>query len=174
MRIPTSLIVMPLLTAVPFGLAIHDQAGKKAVASVVAGPEDEARRDRERLAEYEAAAAREAAEHANASAVRLAKLDTVFGKDTASLGSLFGGARLGAAIPAALPDVLAASTRDGFLLPSFQQTDAMLASVHVEIVDSDNLDACQKLRDKLVATWGPSSRGVWLGPAQARATLTTG
>jgi len=176
MRIPTSLIVMSLLTAAPFGLAIYDQQGKRpAEASVAYGPEDEARRDRERLAEFEAEAAREAAEHENANAVRLAKLDTVFGTGTASLGSLFGGARIGAPIPTALPDLLGAATREGFLLPSFQQTDATLASIHVEVVERDNLDACQKLRAKLVATWGPSSRGVWLDPAtHSRATLTTG
>lgn len=182
MRIPTSVIVMSLVTATPFGLAIRDTLKKKPAADLedytLDDYERSTRRDRERLAEYEAEAAREAAERAKEATAKLVELDTVFGKQRASLGSLFTGAQIGSPASAPLQDKLDQVTSEGFIVASYEIDDeSAVRSLHVELESSydTTVDPCEALRDKLVTAWGPSSSGVWTEPStHMRASLTRG
>jgi hypothetical protein len=189
MRIPISVVVMSLLTAAPFALAIRDTVNekKKPTADELEelGLDDyerrSARRDRERLAEYEAEAAREAAERARDHEAKVAQLDTLYGKNKASIGSVFGvGVQIGGIVPDALERRVNELNREGFLLPTVEQTGTALVSLRVDIYsssydyNSSGEDACETLRNKLVGAWGPSSSGVWTDPAaHARAILST-
>src|SRR5688572_453781 len=97
MRIPTSVIVMSLLTAAPFGLAIRDTLNKKDVIAEDDDPfesEYGARSSRERreaLEEYEREAVREAEERARKKAQQVEQLNDLFGEKPASMGSLLEG-----------------------------------------------------------------------------------
>lgn len=182
MRIPTSVIVMSLLTAAPFGMAIRDTLTKKQPADVL--DEDEyrygtrdhrdARRDREALEQYEREMAREAEERARKREEALAVLDKLYGSQPASLGSLFDGIVIGADAGNFQPDAarrrIDRASRDGYVSVSFDVDQTALRGVTVHISGADYSDdvvvePCDRLRDQLVAAWGPSNNGAWLDPA---------
>ncbi len=178
MRIPTSVVVMSLLTAVPFGLGIKDTLSKKQSSSFdedeldLGGDRARARAREARYAEYEREAAREAEERTVRREERTAKLDLLYGKHPASLGSLFDGIRLGADAgsfqPEAARERIYDATRDGFLNVVFDVDTTALRGVTVEIstVDySESVDeTCEKLRDKLTTAWGRGTGSTWLDP----------
>ena len=99
MRIPASVIVMSLVTAVPFGLAIRDTARHHDNAA-----DDEVDFDgtatarRERVADmkaYEEQEAKDKAEAAERRALVVKRFHEMYGAQPASLGSLFDGIKLG-------------------------------------------------------------------------------
>jgi len=172
MRIPTSVIVMSVVTAVPFGLAIRD--------TLHGHPKDDAfdyDRDasRERvLREAEERADRQAElelerERADAEARRDAVIPRLVGTAPASLGSLFRGLTLGAPAGSFQPE----GTRQAI------QEVADVASVSFD-VDAISLnaveitldDGCEKLAQRLRTVWGPADHGRWADPvAHRRASL---
>src|SRR5688572_13929492 len=125
MRIPPSVIVMSLVTAVPFGLAIRDTLNEKdarAAGGLDDYGDDDGYKGRERsaeLAEYEAEMAREAAEREARSKERLTQLDQLYGAKAASMGTLLDGIELGAGAGSFQPEHVRRRiehvTRDGFI-----------------------------------------------------------
>jgi hypothetical protein len=101
MRIPPSVMVMSLLTAVPFGLGIRDTLNSKNRDRSERERMESAKREKERAMSYEAQAAYEAearrAEEDRQELVReqLAKLDQLYGANPAHMGTLFDGVVLG-------------------------------------------------------------------------------
>jgi hypothetical protein len=191
MRIPPSVIVMSLLTAAPFGMAIKETLAKKHPVEEVDewGLDYErrsARQDKEALAEYEAERARDAEERAEKRIANIAKLDQLFGKTPASMGSLLEGIALGADAgdfqPEATRERIERASEDGMLSVSFEADEKRLHSVSIALdgreYDStlDTMtDYCEPLREKLVAAWGrPSLGSTWLDETtHQRATLVT-
>src|SRR3954452_20087102 len=94
MRIPPSVIVMSLVTAVPFALAVHDtmKPHEKTYEEMT---------DEEREAKFEAEMQKEAADQAARDAAETASVatrdKTLLGAKPAQLGSFFGTAHLGTA-----------------------------------------------------------------------------
>lgn len=177
MRIPTSVIVMSLLTAAPFGMAIRDTLNKKPVVSEALESYGDESYSRRRIAEYEAEAAREATLEAvdkeRAARERLARLNSLFGAEKASLGS-FLGVQLSAPNNDALETKLRDLEADDFVTVSPVLVNEALASVRVYINDGrdSTTSSCEELRSKLTAAWGPSVNGTWINSAtHQRATL---
>jgi len=183
MRIPVSLIVMPILTAAPFAMAIRDTVkDKKPAAEDVSDYSDYSDRGREahherRMAEYEAEMERERAAEAAKRKEQLQELDGIFGTEKASLGAKFDNLALGSPRTAALENKIALLQRDGFITPAFEGESETVEYLHVEIdstlpVSYDLEEPCSALREKLVAAWGPSGNGTWLNATtMQRATL---
>lgn len=175
MRIPVSVVVMSLLTATPFALAIRDTLNKKPVPADEDPEYDDydasERRDRAALAEYEAEQARDKAERLEARAEKLEKLDLVFGPSPATMGALFEGAQVGSRADDDLRDKILEATEehDGFLAPSIVADETRVLEAQVSIsyseYDHDNdtmINACDTLKDKLVKAWGRPVENVWL------------
>ena len=161
MRIPTSVIVMSLLTAVPFGLGLRDTLTRKDVASDDAVSRDEA------IAEYERELAREAEAREQQNRKRVERLDSLIGETPAHMGSLFDGIVLGADAgsfqPVSARGRIERASEDGFITVAFSADAIALRSVSVQGSDADD---CESLRDKLTV-WGPSQGGAWSAPATA-------
>ncbi len=183
MRIPPSVFVMALVTAVPFGLGIRDTLTAKRVAGSDAWEglaDGQSRAERERqLADYEAEQRREDAEREARAAQHIAQLDQLFGPKPAAMGALFDGVQLGAAgadLPQDVRKRLDDTMRDGFITVTFDGDDSALFVVAVTLAsDDDARDTCDQLGAKLAAAWGHSVAGVWIDPAaHQRATLVTG
>lgn len=188
MRIPPSVIVMSLLTAAPFGMAICDTLTKKQPAEEVDEWGDygarSARQDREALAEYEAERAREAEARAETRTLKIAKLDQIYGPRKASMGFLLHGITLGADASSFQPEATRArierESEDGTFAVSFDADEKRLHGVTVSL-DGRDYDAeldtmttlCDPLHEKLVAAWGrPSLGSTWLDDTtHQRATL---
>lgn len=185
MRIPPSVIVMSVLTAVPFGLGIRDTLAHKDVSA-----EDEygdaldftgkrsARERRAELAAYEADLAREALEREMRAKERLAKLDQLYGAKVASMGPFLDGLALGADAGSFQPEHVRArierATRDGFLNVGFGVDATTLNAVNVYVTTDfdETSDPCQMLSEKLTDAWGHATNGTWLDPqTHQRATL---
>lgn len=175
MRIPPSVIVMSVVTAVPFGLGIrdtlkHQDAGADELDDGFDfGSRKRSARERAELAAYEAELAREAAEREAQNRARIATLDQLYGAAPAAMGSLFEGLTLGAAgafPPEYVRTRIERANRDGFVTVSFDTDATSLTGVEVTVIsDYEVGDACDTLDDKLVAAWGKSTNGVWLNPA---------
>jgi hypothetical protein len=183
MRIPTSVIVMSVVTAVPFGLGIRDTLKKKDVSAEEFDGDDSGRsrygqRSRE-LEEYEAEMRREQLEREAKSREKLAQLDQLIGDRPAQMGSLFDGITLGAGAGSFQPENVRRrienATRDGFMLVTFDADAATLNGVTVNIYsDYQTEDACEKMAEKLGDAWGKSPTMSWLDkPAHQRATFDT-
>jgi hypothetical protein len=189
MRIPTSVIVMSLLTAAPFGLAIRDTLTKKQQPAFA---EDEwgdygrdHRSDSKALAEYEAEMQREADARAEKRKKQVEKLDQLYGQTKASMGTLLDGVFLGADAgnfqPEATRQRIEKETESGFLDVSFDADAKALRSVTIALSARDYdpdlgevVNLCEPLHDKLVTAWGPSMSGTWLDEVRhVRATLDT-
>ncbi len=182
MRIPTSVIVMSVLTAAPFGLGIRDSLKAKPAVTYEGEIVDDddrhsARRDHAALAEYEAEAAREAAEEKVKRAKKLESLDTLFGVEPASIGSWLGSPTVGSMVTEKMHIKVDELSNDGLFIPTMDDRADRLRSVTVQIssydYEMDTEKVCGMLRDKLTAAWGRSVRGTWLNAAtHQRATLT--
>lgn len=177
MRIPPSVIVMSLLTAVPFGLGIRDALSGKdrsidehgAIMLEAAPSERERQRE---LEEYEAALREEAlqreAEQQERSA-RYARLTELVGPKVASMGPLLAGGELGAPIESVRSGAMAERIqrlRDGGVVDLSFETytgaiDAVQAYVKTAI---DDHVTCPAFWDKLEAAWGTPTNGVWRDP----------
>jgi len=165
MRIPTSVIVMTCVTAIPFGLAIRStvierQRAREAVelAKRLEVEREQARVEEERLEAQLAAA--EKAKHD-------AALASLFGKDRATLGTAFGFALDDRPSGDAITKVEVA-LRDQ--TPVFERgRDDRVIGVQLQLGEQD----CDAIRARLDGTWGKSDAyGVWLDPAHHhRATI---
>lgn len=166
------MIVMGLLTAVPFGLAIRDTANHSSAASGDGIDLTGAKKaEREKLAAYERAERAQEAREAQAKRRKAQFVGSLFGKTPASMGSFLDGITLGANAETFQPDAtqrrIYDADRAGFATVEFA-TDDILRAVTVEVRATD----CDDLREKLTAAWGPSVGSVWLDPAtHQRASL---
>ncbi len=186
MRIPTSVIVMSLLTAAPFGLAIRDTLTKKQPSLA----EDEwgdyggsTRQDSKALAEYEAEMRREADARAEKRREQIEKLDQLYGSTKGSMGMLLDGVFLGADAgnfqPEATRQRIERETESGFVDVAFDVDAKALRGVTIALSARDYdpdlgevVNLCEPLHEKLVAKWGPSTNGTWLDEVRhVRATL---
>ncbi|HSD87612.1 MAG TPA: hypothetical protein VLB44_08855 [Kofleriaceae bacterium] len=171
MRIPPSVIVMGLLTAVPFGLAIRDTAKHQAASADGIDLTGSKKAERERLAAYQRAEREQEAREAEAKNRREQFVASLFGKTPASMGSFLEGITLGANAETFQPDAtqkrIYEAARSGLANVEFA-TEDILHAVKVEVRAVD----CDTLRDKLTAAWGRSVGSVWLDPAtHQRASL---
>lgn len=185
MRIPTSVIVMSLVTAVPFGLGVRDTLKKKDVTAdefddgLDFGSKRSARERRAELEEYEAELRREEEAREAKTKEKLAKLDQLFGAKPAQMGTLLDGIRIGAGAGAFQPeDVrqrIERATSDGFMLVTFDADAKQLNGVDISLYgDYETGDVCDKLDEKLTAAWGHATNDAWIDPAtHQRASLDT-
>jgi hypothetical protein len=184
MRIPPSVIVMSLLTAVPFGLGIRETLAKKDApaedrydSDLGFGSRRSSRESRRALEEYEAELAREAKEREARKLERMTQLDQVFGPKPAMMGSLLDGIAIGTGAGSFQPENvrrrIERASRDGFINVSFDADAASLNAVTVAVnTDYETSDACDQLEEKLEAAWGASTGGSWLDAAtHQRATF---
>lgn len=173
MRIPPSVIVMSVVTAVPFGLGVrdtfrHEDAGADDVG-LGFGSRQSAREQAE-LEAYEAEMRAEQMEREARAKARLDQLDQLFGAKPAAMGSLLDGIVLGASAGSFQPEHvrrrIELASRDGLITVSFDVDAKSLNGVEVAVnSDYETVDACDKLGEKLGAAWGASTNGVWLDPA---------
>jgi hypothetical protein len=172
MRIPTSVLVMSVVTAVPFGLGIRDQLTKKEVSAdefddgIDFGGGRSARERERELAEYEAELRREEAEREKAAQERLERLDQVYGERAATMGTLLEGISLGAGAGAFQPENVRRriehATKDNFFSVMFDADTRSLNAVIVTVSDDyDYGNACDKFPERLARAWGSSPTMVW-------------
>jgi hypothetical protein len=156
MRIPTSTIVMGLVTCVPFALAIHAGTGNRHHDE----PEEE---DAEMVLAREAQMrADEAAQQRRAAESRAEEIHRLYGTEPATPGLLFGGIHLGT------PEVTPTQERNVHTFEggsiALQTDDTGLYQISITL----HAD-CDVLERKLADSWGPSQRTengvVWLNPA---------
>jgi len=184
MRIPTSVIVMSLVTAVPFGLGVRETLKQQDVSADELGDDGldfgskrSARERRAELEEYEAELRREEAEREAKTKEKLTKLDQLYGAKPAQMGTLLDGIRLGSGAGSFQPEDVRQrienATRDGFMLVSFDADAKQLDAVEISLYgDYETGDVCEKLDDKLTAAWGHATNDAWLDPGtHQRATL---
>jgi len=113
MRIPRSVIVMTLLTAVPFGLAIRAALKDKARHDLDDGDDETLERygsEEAKLAEIRAE--EEQVKTAAADGMRKRVVHQLLGDQPASLGSMFDGVQLGAPAGAFQPESVRTALRD--------------------------------------------------------------
>jgi hypothetical protein len=151
------------VTAVPFGLAIRDTLNEPTHLQV-----DEP----ESPEEYEQRMLEEG-QHAEKVRMeaKLTEIDGVIGKAPASLGAGFAGIELGAPAPFVVySNALAAYPHLAILME--RGDDTVVRSVAVRPAGPDNQTgtdgACERMQQRLVAAWGPSSDGVWFDMARHR------
>ena len=156
MRIPTSTIVMGLVTCVPFALAIHAGTGNR-------HPDEPEEEEAEMALAHEAQMrADEAARQRQAAESRAEDIHRLYGTEPATPGLLFGGIHLGA------PEVTPAQERNVRTFEggsiALQTDDTGLYQISISL----HAD-CDVLERKLKESWGPGTRTeggmVWLDPA---------
>ncbi len=156
MRIPPSVIVMSLVTAAPFALAVRDTM-KPHVKTV-----DEMT-DEEREAHFEEEMRKEAEQDAQREAAKTAQREqtyrTFFGAKPGQLGAFFGSVHLG--MPADDPAIDALPHGDYETTPYIDyERSATLDTIRIP-----GDDHCDTLHDAMVKTWGDSQDGVYLDTA---------
>lgn len=161
MRIPTSLIVMSVVTAIPFGLAIRDTAsggGRRLTKAEREAAEQQAAEAayRAKMEDEELQADREARERRDAA---LARLPTVFGSERATIGTVFEKLRLGET-PDSYDELEDFATDNMMRLDVQTDEDEHVSRVSVTLGGDDSV--CDALRAKLIAAWGPPTNSVWL------------
>ena len=156
MRIPASVIVMSLVTAVPFALAVHDtmKPHEKSLDEMS---------DEEREAHFEAEMQKEAEQDAQREAAKSAARDKVnqsmFGAKPAQLGSFFGTVHLG--MPADDPAIDALPRSDYETRPDIEyDRSTTLDSIHI-----GGIDHCDALNAAMIKAWGDSPDGIYLDTA---------
>jgi hypothetical protein len=169
MRIPPSVIVMSVLTAVPFGLGIRDTLKHRDASADELGGFDfggkRSAREQAELAAWEVEQAREAAEREAQNSARIAMLDGLYGPTPASMGKLLIGVTLG---PDAFEPSLVRTRVDrlnlgGFVSVAVDGDETSVTGVEVTVRGEYEVgEMCDKLDEKLVAAWGKSTNGVWL------------
>jgi hypothetical protein len=165
MRIPPSVIVMSIVVAVPFGLAIkdtvkHDDPQSRADRQAKIEAEEMEAHERE----YEAEQAKDRAEQAKKHKLRHDEVVGLFGQTPASLGPTLSGITLGSS---ADPTVL---TRfEGSELPIHFERDTSdrilavtvrLGSDYGEDLDEKS-DDCGTIKDHLSSLWGHDENYTW-------------
>lgn len=154
MRIPPSVIVMSLVTAVPFALAVHDtMKPHPKTYDEMSDEEREAQFEEEMRKESAEQAQRDAAE----SAKRAATFKTLFGEKPAQLGSYFHAVQLGMPVDQPAFDALASTTDVSSI--NFEGEKTL---EQVRISDDEHCDA---LRAQMVAAWQDAPDGIYLDPA---------
>ena len=154
MRIPTSLIVMSIATAVPFGLAIRDTVkgtphkltDDEVLAKQLAA--EQAQRD------IEAAAEAKLAEKQHETLV--ANLKTIFGPTPASMGTMLASVKFGG--EAQYP-----TWPEGISVDYGVDIHGAVGAVVVYVTPEDQ-SACDSLRAKLIEAWGTPTDSIWLAP----------
>src|SRR3569623_772171 len=155
MRIPASVIVMSMVTAVPFALAVRDtmKPHEKPVDEMT---------DEDREAHFEAEMQKEAEQDAQREAAKSAARDkafqTVFGAKPAQLGSFFAGVELGG--PAHSPAIDALSRADDVI-----PTIGLTGTETLDAIEIPGDDHCDALNAAMIKAWGDSQDGVYLDPA---------
>lgn len=177
MRIPPSVIVMSLVTAVPFGLAIRDSLRHHEPATADDSDDDlDLGGRRAALKEFKAQQ-READERKQLrEAEQTKQLDGLFGAQPASLGGRFQGVQLGALTASFDPEAVRSRIDTELVHTSFDVDGAHLLGVTVELgsEDLDSSTACVKLREVLGNSWGPGHDDTWQDAAtHQRALLQT-
>ena len=156
MRIPASVIVMSMVTAVPFALAVRDtmKPHEKTVDEMT---------DEEREAHFEAEMQKEAQEDAKREAAKSAAREKVFqsffGAKPAQLGAFFGSVHLG--MPAEDPAIDALPHGDYETTPYIDfERSATLDTIRIP-----GDDHCDALNAAMIKAWGDSQDGVYLDTA---------
>jgi hypothetical protein len=179
MRIPPSVIVMSLLTAVPFGLAMRDtHRGRDKVSSrheLEASDFDETGDSSDSFdsREYRESAAKiaevraeerehERARQAKTAAQRTKLAPQLVGAEPASLGSLFAGVRLGASAGNFQPDLVREQIADAsdVLDVDWDVDAAQLNGVAIRLKTDDDQGSCAPFASALRA-WGPATGDTW-------------
>lgn len=156
MRIPPSVIVMSLVTAVPFALAVRDtvKPHEKTLDEMTDG---------EREAHFEAQMQKEAEQDAQREAAKSAARDKVyqsfFGAKPAQLGSFFGTVQLGIAADDPAIEKLPRGDYETIPYIDYERTATLDA---IRIPGDDHCDA---LNAAMIKAWGDSQDGVYLDPA---------
>ena len=155
------MIVMSVVTAVPFGLGIRDTIrSKQALADARRVQKADAKRH---AAELEADARRNALEQQREIAERMAKLAQLIGPKPAQMGPMLEGIELGGAgrfQPEHVRQRIDNASEQGLFEVTIDEDNR---SLHVTIGSAS--EACEGLHKRLVATWGPATNGVWLDAA---------
>ncbi len=175
------MIVMGVLTAIPFGLAIRQTAHKKAGADLdLEEFQDSSARDERRYAEErEADAARLAVERAAEARKQeelRARQKDVFGAAPATLGKLFVGVELGAPSGSFQPESARArieEAREYNVDVDFELDLKSLIAVKIHVGSPDR--TCETFKDDLEAAWGHANltdldRSTWIATGR-RATF---
>jgi len=164
MRIPPSLIVMSIATAVPFGLAIRDTVN--GAPQVEAEPDDYAATARAEQAQYEAEQAAERELEEKQRAALVAKLGSVYGATPASMGSLLAGVTFGQDVE------FEGDEGDLYVALDHDSVNNVVRGVNITVPDDNAGAACDELRAKLIAAWGPPTGQAWVAAdGSQRATL---
>jgi hypothetical protein len=168
MQIPTSVIVMSVLTAVPFGLAIRDSVKHHDAASDddefdLDGSRSSAREERRALERYEEEARAE--EQAARESREKAKTDLagIIGPTPASFGSMFAGLRFGvsaASAPEAVRHAVDDAPSTAFTASFELDYNQAISGLTVRLLDS-----CDDFDDTLSSKWGRSPDSIWVDPA---------
>ena len=171
MRIPTSMIVMGVLTAIPFGLAIKQTMGRGAEADrdLEDSLDPSLRSEREAAADsaaYEARAAKEQAEETLRKLELRAAQRKVIGRGPLALGPLFDGATLGAAVDSleTVRDRLA-NESEHHISVELEHDAKSLVGVVTSV--GDDTGECVSFAEDLDAAWGKPrtddrDRRVWV------------
>ena len=156
MRIPASVIVMSLVTAVPFALAVRDtMKPHEKTLDEMTDEEREAHFEEEMRKEAEADAQRQDALNKK----REQTYQTFFGTKPAQLGSYFGGVHLG--MPSEDPAIDALPHGDYETTPYIDyERSATLDAIRIP-----GDDHCDTLHAAMVKAWGDSPDGMYLDPA---------
>jgi len=168
------MIVMGVITAIPFGLAIKQtlNKGPDADRELEESMDPSLKYERAeaiRMAQYEKERAdREAEEAKEKQATRKAQR-TVFGKDPATLGTLFAGVTLGAPGDDALAAKIREAASEHHIHIDFEHDLKQLVGVAIDVGGYEN--DCAGFDEDLRAAWGPSTsgdadHGVWFGNGQ--------
>ncbi|MGE5180986.1 MAG: hypothetical protein ACM31C_02945 [Acidobacteriota bacterium] len=166
MRIPPSVIVMSLLCAVPFGLAIRDaHRAKHATAHDDYDDLDELDSSRGRAERDREEAMREMEEQTRQATEKRerARLATkLVGSDPASLGSLFDGVQLGAPAGSFQPDSVRSeiASHSDVVSVDWDVGQSRLDGVTATLLGDD----CEPLVEAIGA-WGTGRDGRWENPA---------
>lgn len=156
MRIPPSVIVMSLVTAVPFALAVRDtmKPHEKTVDEMT---------DEEREAHFEQEMRKEAEQDAQRQAAQTAKRQqtfrTFFGAKPAQLGSFFGTVHVGMSADDPAIDALPHGDYETTPYIDYERTQTLDA---IRIPGDDH---CDELNAAMTKSWGDSPDGVYLDPA---------
>ena len=160
MRIPTSSIVLGLVTCVPFGLAIRDSLEHKdPLADLEPSDEPPAVDD----AEFQAQLARDEAERMaqeqqakmKAEAARMG----LFGLKPAQLGPMFLDVTLGEPMDVAMQHYGTLQTTDANIGLDFGYANNKLSRISISL-----LDQCGTFAAKVNRAWGDSVNGGWMSP----------
>jgi hypothetical protein len=170
MKIPTSVIAMSLLTAVPFGLAIRDSVKHHDSDSDddeldFDGSRASAREERRAMERYEEEARTEEQTTREAHDKSKRDLARVYGPTPASFGSLFDGLRLGVPVDQAPPAARKAVDGEAEGHPAFRSSFDVDPNDKIKGLTIQIYDSCEDFGSTLETAWGSSHDSIWIDPA---------